>query len=627
MIDQLLSAGVWPWMEAAIAFLGMLACTPLVIRLAHRMDWLAYPKADRWHAQPTALMGGLAIYTAATLAVVVVQPSSVPWGVWLGATTMFATGLVDDLRDISPAAKLVAQIAATSFLLYAGYAFGPDWPFWISVPFTFLWVVGITNAINLLDNMDGLAAGIVCVVAGVLAVFSGIIGSAEGLALSTAIAGAAGGFLVFNFKPARIFMGDCGSLFLGFSIAALALIIQEQAATVGTWAAYLVPLAVLAVPIFDTTLVTLSRKLAGRPVSQGGRDHTSHRLVFLGLSERHAVLVLYGISLLAGTLSLAVLFFDVKLFYALSTFMGIALAVLGIHLGRANVYQAEHVGPRDAKPHVAGQVLRVLHAFMGRSWKAVFGILADLGLVAAAFILAHYLRFEQQLPARHEALLEQVLPLVMVLKVSVFYGLGLYRGLWRHAGTPEIIHLARTTALASLVTAGVLGAVYGFAAFSQAVFIIDWMIVTLAVGGARFGFRGLRQYLASKRHSDHRALLYGAGDAGLLALRELRQNPDRNIAPVGFVDDDPLKQGQYVQGLKVLGTGQDVDALCQQHGVDVVLITAVRMTDARRMAIATACADAGVACRVFDIRFETIARGEAHPDEARSIEMVAGDGV
>lgn len=621
---QLLSVGTWPWSEAAVALLGMLVFTPLVIRLARRMDWVAHPTADRWHVKPTALMGGIAIYAAATLGVLLGDPAAVPWAVWGGATVMFVTGLVDDLQDIQPAAKLVAQIVATGFLLYAGYTFGAEWPIWLSVPFTFLWVIGITNAVNLLDNMDGLAAGIACAVTCVLAVFSALIGSMEGLALATAVAGAAAGFLVFNFKPARVFMGDCGSLFLGFAIAALALIIQDKAASVGAWAAYVVPLAVLAVPIFDTTLVTLVRKMAGRPVSQGGRDHTSHRLVFLGLSERHAVLMLYGISLLSGALALVVLFFDVKLFYALTTFMGVALAVLGIHLGRANVYQSEQVGPREAKPHVASRLLRVLHAFMGRSWKAVFGILADLGLVAAAFILAHYLRFEQGVPAAHEALLESALPLVVVTKVTLFYLFGLYQGLWRHAGTPEVIHLARTTGIASIATFALLGAVYGFAMLSRSVFIIDWMIVTLAVGGVRFGFRGLRQYLASKRRSEHRALLYGAGDAGLLALREMRQNPDLGLTPVGFIDDDPLKQEQHVQGVKVLGTGSELETLCQKHDIDLVLITAVRMTDARRMAIWTACQEADVPCRVFDVRFD--AMPAAVRDYQQQLEVVAGDG-
>lgn len=623
---QLLRVEAWPWVETTAAFLGMLLVTPLVIRLAHRMDWLAYPKADRWHARPTALMGGIAIYTAATFGLVAGQPSIVPWTVWAGATILFLVGHIDDLREIRPAAKLVAQVAATGLLLSAGYAFGNEWSMWFSVPLTFLWVVGITNAINLLDNMDGLAAGVACAVAAVLAVFSALIGSMEGLVLATSILGATAGFLVFNFKPARIFMGDSGSLFLGFAVAALALIIQEQATAVGSWAAYLVPLAVLAVPIFDTTLVTLVRKLSGRPVSQGGRDHSSHRLVFLGLSERHAVLVLYGISLLAGALALFVLFIDVMLFYALVIFGGVALGILGIHLGRVNVYHADRVGPTDAKPRVASRVLRMLHAFFGPSWKAVFGVLADVGLVAAAFILAYYLRFEEGLAPAQEELLEGALPLVIAIKVSLFYGMGLYRGLWRHAGTPEFVHLVKTTSLASVVVFGVLGAIYGFGGLSQSVFVIDWMIVTLAVGGARFGFRGLRQYLASKRNARHRALLYGAGDAGLLALREIRQNPDLDLTPVGFVDDDPLKQDQHVQGIKVLGNGRTLETLCAQHDVDVVLITAVRMTEVRRMAIWVACQDAGVACQAFDLSFSAVSTPDV-PTYRPELEPVGGDGM
>ena len=322
-----------------LAAVGVLAITPLVMRFARRMDWVAYPRADRWHGQPTALMGGIAIYIAATLGVLIVLPVQDVWPLWTGATLMFIVGMVDDLAQIQPAAKLAAQVVATGLLLYAGYTFGMHWPLWLSLPLTLLWVIGITNAVNLLDNMDGLAGGIAGIAALVITIFAGLVGSPTAVALGSAVAGAALGFLAFNFKPARIFMGDCGSLFLGFSIAALALVVQQQADGVGQLAVGLVPLSVLAVPILDTTLVTFMRKLAGRPVSQGGRDHTSHRLVFLGLSEKHAVLTLYGLSLCSGALALVVLFVDVKLFYALSVFVGAALGVFGVHLARANVYQ------------------------------------------------------------------------------------------------------------------------------------------------------------------------------------------------------------------------------------------------------------------------------------------------
>ena len=214
MIQSIIDEVGWQWGSGPGAFLTVLVLTPLVIRLTHRMNWLAYPKADRWHQRPTALMGGIAIYAAATLALLVFAGDALPWPIWAGATIMFVTGLVDDLKNLKPGAKLVAQIGATGMLLYAGELFGPGWPLWLSVPVTFLWVLGITNALNLLDNMDGLAAGTAAIVAGVLAVFNWLTGGIGTTGVAMAVAGAAAGFLVFNFKPARIFMGDSGSLFL-----------------------------------------------------------------------------------------------------------------------------------------------------------------------------------------------------------------------------------------------------------------------------------------------------------------------------------------------------------------------------------------------------------------------------
>ena len=621
----LLSAYIDPALGAGAAFLATLALTPLVIRLARRMGWLAYPEADRWHSEPTALMGGLALFGAATVGVVATGPADVPWMVWGGATLMFIAGLVDDLREVRPAAKLVAQIAATALLLAAGYVFAPDWSVWVSVPLTFLWVIGITNSINLLDNMDGLAAGIAGVAALTLVAFAALVRGEASLSVAAAVGGAAAGFLIFNFKPARIFMGDCGSLFLGYIIAALALMVAEHAAVMQSWsAAYLIPLAVLAVPIFDTTLVTFARKLAGRPISKGGRDHSSHRLVFLGLSERQAVLMLYGLSAGTGGLALLALFVDVMLFHALVVFAGVGLVVLGIHLGRASVYQEGTEGASGERSDIIKYVLRTLHAVFGRSWKAVFGVAADLGLVGAAYIAAHYLRFEQGLPSAQRTLIETTLPLVVTINLVIFYGMGLYRGIWRHAGTNEMLRLVGATTGATMAVGGALALLYGPTGFSRAALVIHWMIVTLAVAGARFGFRGLRQFFASQRDGERRALLFGAGDAGHLALREIRQNPDRDLEPIGFIDDDSLKQGQRVQGLSVLGPGEELPALCKEHDIDVVLITAVRIAEERRQDIHALCRTAGVECRVFDLSFaapaaeKTAANGESQKIPKRS---------
>jgi UDP-GlcNAc:undecaprenyl-phosphate GlcNAc-1-phosphate transferase len=584
------------------SLLAVLVLTPLVVRWAHRRDWLAYPQSNRWHAEPTALMGGIAVVGAATLGLLLSGPPVDIQVVWGAALLLFGVGVVDDQWGVGPATKLTVQVIATGLLLYAGFAFGRGWPLWVSLPLTLLWVVGITNAINLLDNMDGLAAGIAGIAALVMAAFAGLTGHGGSLAMAAALGGAALGFLVFNFKPAHIFMGDCGSLFLGFGIAALGLIVQQQTSVGGPVAVALVPLAVLAIPILDTTLVTVVRSWAGRPVSQGGRDHTSHRLVFLGLSETHAVLMLYGLSLLSGGLALALLFVDVTLFYALSGFVGIGLAVVGVHLARANVYRQGATGG-DGAPRSTPRPFRVLHALFGRRWKAVFGVLADAVLMGAAFVLAYHLRFEGELTEAIAAQFMEALPLVVAGQIAVFAAMGMYRGIWRHAGTPELVRTVAATAGAMMPTAGVWWVLHGGGSLSVSVLVIDWMVVTLAAIGVRFGFRGLRQYFAAHRSAGRRVLLYGAGDAGVLTLRALRRNPDLSRTPVGFLDDDPLKQNQTVQGLPVVGTGDDLVAVCAAHDVEEVIVTTEALPPSRRTAVREACRAAGIGCTAFDVTF------------------------
>lgn len=586
-----------------LALVGVVVLTPLVVWIAREREWLADPRADRWHGEPTALMGGIAIYGAATVGLLLTVPVHEVGILWIGATLMFVVGTIDDLARIQPAAKLAAQVVATGLLLFAGYTFGPGWPLWVSLPLTLLWVIGITNAVNLLDNMDGLAAGIAGIAALVMVAFSALAGSGIGAAIGSAVGGAALGFLVYNFKPAQIFMGDCGSLFLGYSVAALALIVQQHAQVTGHLAVGLVPLAVLAVPILDTTLVTFMRKLAGRPVARGGQDHTSHRLVLLGLSEEHAVLMLYGLSLGAGTLALAVLFVDVTLFYAMSIFGGIALAVFGVHLARANVYgRGESAGDGVAGTPVRPR--RTLYNLFGPSWKPVVGLLVDVLLVGAAFIVAHYLRYETGLSIGQEARMLEVLPLIVAAKVLVFYASGLYRGIWRHAGTPELVRTVGATGLAESVTAGVYVLLHGVAAVSVSVLVIDWMIVTLAIIGVRFGFRGMRQYLAAHRRDGRRVLLYGAGDAGVLTLRMLRRTPELGRRPVAFVDDDTMKQDQTIQGLDVLGTGDDLEAVCRKKDVDEVVVTTTAMPPGRQEVVYGRCRDLGIPCTAFDVTLE-----------------------
>jgi len=577
--------------------------TPIVIRLARHMGWVAEPTEDRWHERPTALMGGVAIYLGTTAAWLLVPEGAWSKPLWAGATLLFLAGVADDLKGLSPVPKLVAQVAGASVLLLAGYRLGPLWPYWLSVAVTYLWIIGITNAVNLLDNMDGLAAGIAAIAAATVAALAAIAGgwSQAGPALATA--GAAAGFLVYNRPPARVFMGDGGSLFLGFTVAALA-VSHPGAGASGTAAVLAVPAAVMAVPILDTTLVTVRRIASGRRITQGGRDHSSHRLVFLGLSERRAVLTLYTVAAAFSLLAIGFQLFNVYLTLAVAALAVVALAVFGIFLGGVQVAypfgRPDSVGNAaslSAAPDESMTEERVLLRAMMRNKREIAGLLADLLLVVGSFVVAHYLRFETGLNAPQLDRMVELLPVMVVVKIGTLYAFGAYRGLLRYAGSHELITVAKASTVASgLIVVGLVIAVR-FEGFSRAVFVIDWLLSTFSLAAVRGAFRGLRGYFATKRKGGRRVLIYGAGDAGYLALREIRQNSDLALQPVGFLDDDDRKRGRALHGLRVLGGGADLRDLASREDVDEVIVAISRLGEEERRRIRERCSEAGVGCR------------------------------
>ena len=292
----------------AAALLLTVVGTPLARRVALQIGLVDQPAARKLHRVPVPLLGGIAIWLAIIAALILFTDRfNLPQlgAILAGATLVTLTGLADDRRPLSPYLKLVAQALATVPLLLAGVRIesATPWPA-VNLVLTVLWVVGLTNAFNLLDNMDGLAAGVAAIASAFFLVLAASSGQYLVASLAAALAGACLGFLRFNFlAPARIFMGDAGSLLLGFLLATLAIKLRfdhDPAVTL------LVPLLVLGVPLFDTTLVTLSR-LSRRqnPLTAAGKDHLSHRLTLLGLSNREAVMI---VSLVSGVLGLAALF-------------------------------------------------------------------------------------------------------------------------------------------------------------------------------------------------------------------------------------------------------------------------------------------------------------------------------
>jgi UDP-GlcNAc:undecaprenyl-phosphate GlcNAc-1-phosphate transferase len=287
----------------ASALLLAIGVTPLMRRLALQTGTVDKPAARKIHANPVPLLGGAAIYLAFILVLLFFGDRGYInqiVGIFVGATLMSFMGVVDDRWGLGSYVKLAGQLLAAAMLVYTGVQvnlFGG----WIDIALTMLWVVAITNAFNLLDNMDGLSGGIAMIAATFFLLLAAMSNQYLVGALAAALAGACAGFLFYNWNPAHIFMGDAGSLFLGFMLAAVSIKLRFPANSyVVTW---MIPLLVLALPIFDTTLVFISRLRRGKnPLTTPGKDHISHRLAHLLGSKREAVLVCY---LIAGAVGLA----------------------------------------------------------------------------------------------------------------------------------------------------------------------------------------------------------------------------------------------------------------------------------------------------------------------------------
>jgi UDP-GlcNAc:undecaprenyl-phosphate GlcNAc-1-phosphate transferase len=290
-----------------VGFVASLSLTPVSRAIAIRLGIVDKPAARKLHAESTPLLGGLAIYVALALSLLLFSPPQhlVEMGAILsGAAFLALVGAFDDKYNLGIRLRLVAMTVAALVLVAAGIHIQLFNNLWIDVPITILWVLTVTNAVNFNDNMDGLAAGLTAIAAA----FFMVIAFSQSLSLvstlAAALLGSAVGFLIYNFNPASSFMGDMGALVLGFVLAVLGIKLEFGAQPLGvTW---MVPLLVLALPLSDIFLVVVTRLREGRSPAQAGKDHTSHRIMSLGLSQRRTIFVLYAFCVLFGGLAMVV---------------------------------------------------------------------------------------------------------------------------------------------------------------------------------------------------------------------------------------------------------------------------------------------------------------------------------
>ncbi len=589
---------------ALLAFPVSAAVIWLLLRSGLTRRILAAPRSDRWHTTATPTLGGIGIFAGivvgvgAALAVGALEPKRELLGMLAGAAILFGAGVLDDLFSFGAPPKLAAQFAAAGVVLACGLEVEVVDNDVLALGLGVLWLVGMTNAFNLLDNMDGLAASLAAIACFFFALDARWVDAdVTVLVLSIAVGLACAGFLPFNVRPGRkalIFMGDSGSQVLGFLLAALGLYASYEVAgtTVATFA---VPIMILAVPIFDTALVTVVRLLEGRPVHQGGRDHTSHRLVYQGLSEGRALALLALLSAALGATSLA--------YNVLDNFRVTALGVLLTFA--ALVQFASFLGDVDRSGGTASE---------SGSWLVVHRrrlveVVVDGALVAAAFLGAYLLVVEGSGTINQRHLFLVSLPVVLFARYAAFIPFGLYRGVWRYAGARDAAAVVVAVALSGVVAFGFLAATRSWGDFPLSIFVIDALLCALLVGASRFGERALDSVLESLRSRGrrHGTLIVGAGRVGRSLLRELRETPGEYV--VGFLDDDPRLRGRRLQGAPVLGGSAGIEEVLGRVRPDSVLVTIPAAPRERLDAVVEACAREGVPCRF--VRRETDLAPEA----------------
>ncbi len=587
---------------AAVAFpVSALAIWALLRSpLAHRL--IAHPTGERWSEQATPTFGGVGIFLglaagiAAAIASGGVHAHEELLGILGAATLLFAAGFVDDLRSLPVVVKLAAQFGAAAIVLSTGLSVEIVGNDVLAAAIGVVWLVGMTNAFNLLDNMDGLA-GTLGVIGATFFAIDAVTVHEERLllVLSLSLGLACLAFLPFNFRPgkkAAVFMGDSGAQVLGFTLGALGLATSWKVAET-TVATLVLPILVLGVPILDTALVATMRLVEGRPIHQGGKDHTSHRLVRGGLSEQRTVILLAAIAAGLGATSLGYSVlgdFRITLVGVLITFaLLVQFASFLVDLERGEVAE-DATGQRPLRS-VLLQRQRLLEA------------LVDFALVTASFYAAFRLGVQGNGTPYERHVFTVALPLILVARYVTFIPLGLYQGIWRFAGARDAAAVVFGVVVSEAVAFGVVVWVTVLGDFPARIFVIDALICTLLIGASRFGERALFRVLSTlkDRSGRRRTLIVGAGRSGRSLARELRESPGEQV--VGFVDDDPRLYRRRLLGVPVRGGSADISRILAGTRPDAVLVTIPQAPSDRLDAVVQACAAADVPCRF--VRRET----------------------
>jgi UDP-GlcNAc:undecaprenyl-phosphate GlcNAc-1-phosphate transferase len=586
-------------LPAAIAAVTSWLLTPYTAAAARRLGAIDQPGPRKLHALPVPRLGGVAVIAAAVFAWSVLLivpgfeetfPPDLAIAMFVGLVPIFIVGLLDDIRPVSAVIRLAVQCLSAVLVVTFGVHVYPDIHVfgltvhigWWSFPITVLWIVGVTNAFNLADGLDGLSAGLALISALSFAALGLITGGPTLAALPLVLVGAIGGFLPFNLYPARIFLGDCGATAIGFCLACLGLR-SGSALTAGL--AILVPVLVVGVPIADTLVAIARRTLRrngtiGHSVITADRDHIHHRLLKHGFGHVRAVLFLYAIAAAVAVMGVASLFVTNS---NAALLLGTLMAAGFIGVGR--------LGYEEFAVLRRGVILPLYDMPLVKL--GLFRVFVDLALVALAFYGAYVLKYDDWYTTVDRELFINHLALMLPVTILTFSAFRLYQRSWRFASIGDVMGVA-----AAVTTAGagsfVLGRLFVNEATSLSLVAIHTVLLLMLVSGARSSFRILAYWRQRSKPTARPALVYGAGVEGLNAVRELEANPGLNFRVAGYLDDDRTKAHRRIGGYPVLGRLADLEHVIADHGIETLVVASDTIDAERLRTAAEICERAGI---------------------------------
>jgi len=593
-----------------IACLISLIVSPLIRRFAFVIGAVDLPGERKIHSVPIPRIGGVVIALSFTMTLSAawnigrLNPSWMTldltswWPVLIGAAIVFLGGACDDVRPLPVWGKFLIQAAGAATAIALGVRidhvslFGSD-PVnlgLLAVPLTFLWIVGITNAFNLIDGLDGLAVGLGSIAAGTCATLFLLRGEMDDSLVLVVVLGSLLGFLPHNFNPARMYLGDSGSMLIGYVLAVTAIVGTQKTATA---LAVFVPLLVLGLPIIDT-LFSMVRRFNGhkqkydknwlqglRSMFEADQGHFHHRLMALGLSHRNAVLTLYTVAM--GLSFCALL-------SVLAEYRNAGIVILTVILATAI-----GIGKLDYREVDVFQVRRLLRWYDHVAFDRRFFLgFLDVFLITSAFWAAFLLKFyEARSAGELTAWYVNAFPPVLITQFICFYVFGLYRGVWRAMGIGDLVKVVLAVGVAAAASYSLV-VIRHSPEGTMSFFVVDFLLLGLFAGGIRSGYRILDFSHQRGVDQGRAALIYGAGRGGQLVLRELMQNAKLGLRPIGFIDDDPQLWKRTIGGIPVLGKSQDVPAILDEHLVSSMLVSSKTIKEDRMKVVAEACKDRGV---------------------------------